>query len=307
MLKQLGFDTSMLLRTGGKQAMTYGLGIIGVSDDMLRDMRRVAAAVSSPASGTGGRNLDAALIDADGGPTGCADPAFDAHLLPIGEWAAAVWNERLPLESMHRMVKTGKRQIAKARNVWAICRGPGTALIATCRRLKWVVKDAVSIITDDGKVLQLHLDPPAAIAIQVKLAVKRWRWRNLERTMPQLAKGGSGSGALMALVWKLLKSKQNDEEWSPACRGALRSALAGRQYPQTRVFAAGWSEHNRCILCFYDIVQVDAAKNGTVQRSVVEGNSGTQARSWCSHEGSSIITAGGTTMVAQTAKSLIVR
>ena len=79
-LKRLGSDTSML-RTGGKQAMTYGLGIIGVSDDMLRDMRRVAAAISCPATGTGGQNLDAALIVADGGPSGCADPAFDAHLL----------------------------------------------------------------------------------------------------------------------------------------------------------------------------------------------------------------------------------
>ena len=66
----------------------------------------------------------------------------------------------------------------------------------------------------------------------------------------------------MAPIWKLLKSKQNDEEWNPACRGALKSALAGRQYPQTRVFAAGWSKHNRCILCLHDIVQADAAKNG---------------------------------------------
>ena len=114
--------------------MTYGLGITEVSDDMLRDMRRVAAAISSPATGTGGQNLDAALIAPDGGPSGCADPASDAHLLSIGEWAAAVWNERLRLESLHRMVKTGNRQVAKARNVWAICRGPGTALIATCRR-----------------------------------------------------------------------------------------------------------------------------------------------------------------------------
>ena len=113
MMKQLGFDTSMLLRTGGKQHMTYGLGIIGVSDDMLRDMRRVAVAIASPASGAGGQNLDAALIVADGGPSGCADPAFDAHLLPIGEWAAAVWSERLPLESLHRMVTKCKRQIAK--------------------------------------------------------------------------------------------------------------------------------------------------------------------------------------------------
>ena len=76
------------------------------------------------------------------------------------------------------------------------------------------MKDAVTIIIDDGKVLQLHLDPLAAIAIQVKLVAKRWRWRNLERTMPQLAKGGSGSAASMAPVWKLLRSKQNDEEWN---------------------------------------------------------------------------------------------
>ena len=123
--KQLGCHTSMLLRTGGKQAMTSGLGIIGVSDAMLRDMRRVAAAIASPAFGIGGQNLDVALMIADGGPSGCVDPAFDAHLLLIGEWAAAVWNERLPLESLHRMVAKGKRQIAKARNMWSVCRGGG--------------------------------------------------------------------------------------------------------------------------------------------------------------------------------------
>ena len=90
MLKQVGIDTSMLLRTGGKQAMTYGLGIIGVSDSMLRDMRRIVAAIAAPASDTGGQNLDVALILADGGPCGMVGLAFDAHLLPIGEWATAV-------------------------------------------------------------------------------------------------------------------------------------------------------------------------------------------------------------------------
>lgn len=91
MLKRRGFDTSMLLRTGGKQAMTYGLGIIGVSDDMLRDMRRVAAAISSPATRRGGQNLDAALIVADGGPSGCADPALDAHLLQPSRMKDCRW------------------------------------------------------------------------------------------------------------------------------------------------------------------------------------------------------------------------
>ena len=51
------------------------------------------AAIAAPASGAGGQKLDAALIVADGGPSGMADPAFDAHLLPIGEWATDVWEE----------------------------------------------------------------------------------------------------------------------------------------------------------------------------------------------------------------------
>ena len=89
--------------------MTYGLGIIGVSDSMLREMRMVVAAIVALASGAGGQNLDAAFILADGGPSGMTDPAFDAHLLPIGEWVAAVWEERLPHDSLRRMVAKGKR------------------------------------------------------------------------------------------------------------------------------------------------------------------------------------------------------
>ena len=99
-------------------------------------MRRIAAAVAAPASGTEGQNFDDALILAVGGPSDMADPAFDAHLLPIGEWAVAAWNERLPPESLHRMIAKGKRQIARARNVWAVCRWPTPAFIATCYRLK---------------------------------------------------------------------------------------------------------------------------------------------------------------------------
>ena len=89
-LRKVNVDTSMLLRTGGKQAMTYGLAILGVSNSVLRDQRSVAAAIASPASATGGQNIDAALILADGGPCGLAAPAFDAHILPIGELLCGV-------------------------------------------------------------------------------------------------------------------------------------------------------------------------------------------------------------------------
>ena len=83
----------------------------------------------------------------------------------------------------------------------------------------------------------------------------------------------------MTPVWKLLKSKQNDEERNPTCRGALRSALAGRQYPQVRVFVAGWSEHNRCVLCLNNLVQAD------LTRGVSEScSSNPRARAWCGYD-----------------------
>ena len=87
----LGIDTGMLLCTGGKQAMAYGIWIWGTSNSVLRDHRRIAAAIAALAGGTGGHNLDAALLSVDGCPSGRADLVFDGYRLPIGEWATAVF------------------------------------------------------------------------------------------------------------------------------------------------------------------------------------------------------------------------
>ena len=67
---------------------------------------------------------------------------------------------------------------------------------------------------------------------------------------------------MMVPIWDLLKSRQNDGEWNPACRGGLRSAFSGRQYPQVRVFAAGWSEHNRGLCCLNDLAVAEALNCG---------------------------------------------
>ena len=47
---------------------------------------------AAPATGTCGQDLDIALMIADG-PSGKADPAYEAHLQPIGMWAKAIWEE----------------------------------------------------------------------------------------------------------------------------------------------------------------------------------------------------------------------
>ena len=72
----------------------------------------------------------------------------------------------------------------------------------------------------------------------------------------------------MEPITKLLKSKANDEEWNPALRGSLRSAIAGRQYPQARVFAAGWAEHNKRLFCLHSVAGASAT---TARRTRING------------------------------------
>ena len=48
----------------------------------------------------------------------------------------------------------------------------------------------------------------------------------------------------------------NDADWGPAERGALRSVLTNRQWPQARVCADGWSTHDRCIACVQRAIEM---------------------------------------------------
>ena len=82
--------------------------------------------------------------------------------------------------------------------------------------------------------------------------------------MPQLAANGSGRGPFMEPIWQLLKPKTKDEDWFAAHKGCLRSVMANRQYPQTRVKKCGWSSHDRCLLCLSEIV--DAESGGRDKR-----------------------------------------
>lgn len=67
---------------------------------------------------------------------------------------------------------------------------------------------------------------------------------------------------------KLLKSKANNEEWNPALRGSLRSAIAGRQYPRARAFAGGWATHSKCLFCVHKLANLGSK---TLRRTRIHG------------------------------------
>ena len=119
--------------------------------------------------------------------------------------------------------------------------------------------DATKLETDEGVMVNLVVDPPIVVMRLCDEAVQRWRWRRVEKLFPVLRCNGSGRGALMEPVWRLLAMKDTDD-WNGNHKGCLRSVLAGRQYPQVRVMAAGWAKHNRCLACLSKMV--DEAKGG---------------------------------------------
>ena len=60
--------------------------------------------------------IDAEILLADGSERGCADPAFDAHILPIGQWALANWEEWEPEEMLQKTLQWARRKNAKAKS-----------------------------------------------------------------------------------------------------------------------------------------------------------------------------------------------
>ena len=153
------------------------------------------------------------------------------------------------------MVESALKRLAEAKNVWSKVHGPGAALVATCWRLHWKVCSATKLITDRGELVDLRLDSPAVVQKKVIGAVKRWRWRRIERKPPQLAVNGSGSGAFIEPVWSALNTKKVAKRWSGKQKGSYKSAMTGRQYTQSRVKVCEWSTHDRCLLCLHKIVK----------------------------------------------------
>ena len=106
--------------------------------------------------------------------------------------------------------------------------------------------------------MDLRLDPPAVVVQQCHLVVQRWRWKRIEKQFLHLAATGTGRGPLMEPVWKILQPRARNADWTPQHQGGLRSAIVGRQYPQVRMRAVGWAEHDRCLVCLNGIVEREA-------------------------------------------------
>ena len=233
--------------------MTYGQTFTGVAPATLLAQRRAAANIAAPHSGCNGQDLDMALILADESKKGRADPAFEAHLQPIGSWARAVWHKWMPHTALQQMVVCAKTKLAAAKSIWQHVRGPAAATVASAWRLGWQVHSYSALTTDLGRSLDLTLDPPVVVNREIVRAVRRWRDAAVFKRHTHLGDIAKAHGLFMSPIWRALNGPSGkDLEWTQAARSSLRSALAGRQWPQQRCWQAGFVEHDRCVLCVHN-------------------------------------------------------
>lgn len=251
-LKSAGVKPARILATGGTAGMTYNQAC-GVSPAMLRRQRRAVLLAASPHREGGRPNLDLGLIMLDGAESGRTDPAFQAHHGPIVAWANAVWNQWL---SHHMMADTVRRvgaKLDKAKQPWQVVTGPAAAMMATARRLGWVVHDFSRITVHDGTEIDMLVDPPAAVGRKCDDAVRRWRWGNVAQVIPELSRAGDDPTPATAPIWKVCKRESPKEGWTKQHIGGLISTISGRQWPQDRCRTAGLASHNKCILCMHEL------------------------------------------------------
>ena len=160
--------------------------------------------------------------------------------------------------ALSRSVEFARGKLAKSNSVWASCADAGTGFIATAYRLGWSIADAFTLIDDLGNTIDLKVSPPAVLVHEVREAVRRWCWRAIEDKVGQLNAPGTGLvGANMRPIWKLLASKEQSLRWNSNLRGALKSAMANRQWTQARCFQVGWVQHGSCLFCLKYTLQFD--------------------------------------------------
>lgn len=267
-----GVDSAKLLRTGAVKAMTYGQALIGVGNSALQHQRRAAATAAAGMHGALGKCVDLALVMADASDKGCADPAYDAHCMPIKQYAQAVWHSWLPHNALERMVDEANEQCNRAKSVWSRVKGPIMAMVASAHRLQWKVKSAFELETDSGKLLNLKPDPPIIIKKEVNAAVGRWRWNRVAEKHEHMRVLGQPQQPEFGPVWKILqgKSDKGDKQTKRQVSGSLKSAIANRQWTQSRCWQAGFVNHNKCLLCandyYHNYVKIDGSQQSHVAK-----------------------------------------
>ena len=189
------------------------------------------------------------------------DPAVEAHALPIGRWATAIWERWAPLRDMEGAFER-MRAAAQATDgipEWRSVAGPVAAFAASLARIGWTAEDAMRLRDDLGTCWHLLQESPAAVRAAVLRSVRRWRLGRICSQLPALTEGAAVthssvavdvSRSVSSLLTGAARSVDAVPRWERRCGSSLASAMADAQWPQARRAAVRtWGADSRCQLC----------------------------------------------------------
>ena len=95
------------------------------------------------------------------GQYGTLDPAFDAHTLPIKQWAQAIWDNTYTQTELSQAIRLARLQINNAKgSPWNVVTGPAAAILLTMQRIGWTLLSPYTATDERGQRLHFPKIPP---------------------------------------------------------------------------------------------------------------------------------------------------
>jgi len=173
-----------LVRASATPTVTYGVEVMGMSDSHLDAARSLVAKAVAPSAGGKSHHAVLYAVDAAGSSV---DPAIDAHVLPIKFWSLARWQCWVAHDELDdAFVRAVLRLQQARRSCWDLTTGPVAALVASCWRIGWRLLSPTRFLTDEARVVDFDLDPPAAVAKLARRSVRRWQLLQVVKDNPAM-------------------------------------------------------------------------------------------------------------------------
>ena len=270
-LRKAGISAARITRAAGTPMITYGAEVSSMAPSHLAAGRRAIARAAAP---EGGGKSSLVILYVVDGVQGTLDPAFDANVLPLHMWAMAHWQWWLSLRQLEdaMAVAVEAHPHEQATN-WRKVAGPVAALVASLKRIGWTMRNHRLMRSDIDEEFDLLLDPPCVVVQAARRSVRRWRLACIGQLMPALLPqepdivvrhDRSGQTPTSTHVVSIdfadvldsvLTSRSRAAHtaftpWEAKCRGDLRSAITGGQWPQARLASMhSWTDTSECQLC----------------------------------------------------------
>ena len=236
--RRMARGVARVFKTGLKSACVYGSRCLGLPEAQLQALRRAAG--RSLSGKVGGQSLTLQLAVA--GPR--EDPTAEVTAAPLVEWAAAVWEERVPSEVLQRAWRRQQQEVGMKRR-WAAVRGPAGACIMSLPRAGWCWPRWDTFRSREGLLLDLREVCPQDVKAMVLLDVEAELWARWT------AQPGREQLAPMPLIAPLVTTLRRPvtDGWGPHARNAARQAVVHGPWTQSELFAIGRVGTATCQAC----------------------------------------------------------